>query len=169
MGGIGSGNWCQFGRNTVDESLTLAIWGFHGRIYPQSKGKITWTWADGDKSSIGYFVNWDDGVPTVTLHYRWGGSKDVRIPIQLQATPTNFGGERWWFTCPVTIDGVACKRRVGKLHLPLGAMYFGCRKCHDLTYQSCQEAHQTERLFSRLGLGCGPDIGKLLAARLASE
>jgi hypothetical protein len=28
---------------------------------------------------------------------------------------------------------------VGKLYLPPGARYFGCRRCHELTYRSCQE------------------------------
>ena len=103
----------------------------------------------GNKSSIGYFVTWGD-APTITLHYRWRDSEDVRIPVHLQTTPTQFGGERWWFTCPLIVGGVACNRRAGKLHLPPGARYFGCRKCHDLTYRSCQEAHQEERLFGRI-------------------
>jgi hypothetical protein len=37
----------------------------------------------------------------------------------------------------------------GVLYLPRGEKYFGCRKCHDLTYQSCQEAHRTDPLFGR--------------------
>jgi hypothetical protein len=45
------------------------------------------------------------------------------------------------------VGDVACNRRAGKLYLPSGARYFGCRKCHDLTYKSCQEAHQLERLL----------------------
>ena len=28
---------------------------------------------------------------------------------------------------------------MGKLYLPPGARYFGCRRCHELTYRSCQE------------------------------
>jgi hypothetical protein len=30
-------------------------------------------------------------------------------------------------------------RRVGKLYLPPGERYFGCRCCHRLTYRSVQE------------------------------
>ncbi len=62
-------------------------------------------------------------------------------------TATQFGGQRWWFTCPITINGVACNHRVGKLYLPPYAKYFGCRHCHRLSYRSCQEAHQDERMF----------------------
>lgn len=75
----------------------------------------------------------------------------MRIPVRLQATPTHFGGERWWFTCLLIVNGVACDGRAGKLYLPPGAKYFGCRKCHGLTYRSCQEAHQEKRLFANIG------------------
>jgi len=156
MGGMGSGNWCRFDKKTtVEESLTVAMRDFRGRIYPHSSGAFTWTWAGGNKSSIGYFVTRggcdSPAGPTITLHYRWRDSEDVRISVHLQTTPTQFGGERWWFTCPLIVGGVACNRRAGKLHLPPGAKYFGCRKCHGLTYRSCQEAHQEERLFASIG------------------
>ena len=145
MGGLGSGNWDRFDkRSTVEESLAVAMSDFYGQIYPHSSGVFTWTWAQHNKSSIGYSVTWGD-VPTVTLHYIWRDSEDVRIPVRLQATLMQFGGKRWWFTCPLMVGGVACNRRAGKLYLPTGAKYFGCRMCHDLTYRSCQEAHQEER------------------------
>ena len=129
------------------------------------------TWTSGRKSSsAGYFVTCGE-VPTITLDYRWHDSEDVLIPIRLQTTPTQFGGERWWFTCPLIVNGAECNRRVGKLYLPPGARYFGCRTCHRLTYRSCQEAHQAERLFSRLGmeLGYDPEIDRLLAARFGRK
>ena len=150
MGGIGSGSWYRFDKkSTVEESLTLAIRDFRGRIYPHSSGTFSWTWAGGNKSSIGYFVTWGAG-PTITLHYSWRDRKDVQISIHLETTPTQFGGERWWFTCPLIVRGVACDRRAGKLYLPPGARYFGCRACHNLTYRSSQEAHQAERWLDRI-------------------
>ena len=66
------------------------------------------------------FVTWGDG-PTHHACITAGGiAEDVRIPIRLQTTPTQFGGRRWWFTCPLIVNGVACNRRVGKLYLPPG-------------------------------------------------
>ena len=151
MGGFGSGSWYRFKRkSTVEESLTVAMRDFRGRIHPHSSGVFTWTWESGNKFSIGYFVTWE-APPTITLHYCWHDGEDVQIPVRLQTTSTQFGGERWWFTCPLIVDGVACNRRADKLHLPPGAKYFGCRKCHDLTYRSCQEAHRDERLLARIG------------------
>lgn len=144
MGGFGSGNWYRFDKkSTVEESLTLAMQDFRDRIHPYSTGTLTWTWAGGRRSSIGYSVS-DGDTPIITLHYRWRDSEDVRISVRLQTTPSQFGGERWWFTCPLVANGVACNRRAGKLHLPPGARYFGCRTCHGLSYRSCQKAHQAE-------------------------
>ena len=152
MGGLGSGNWYRFSKKTtVEDSLSIGIGEFRGRVYPRSAGKFTWTWVGGNKSSVGYFVTWDTGgPPTVTLQYRLQDDEDIRVPIRLQTTPTNFDGERWWFTCPLIVNGVTCCRRAGKVYLPPGARHFGCRKCHNLTYRSCQEAHQAERLLGSI-------------------
>ena len=120
-----------------------------GRIHAGSSGTFIWTWSSGSKSSVDYFVTGGD-APVITLHYRLRDTEDVRIPVRLQSTPTQFGGERWWFTCPLIVNGTACNRRAGSLHLPPSARYFGCRKCHGLTYRSCQQAHQQERIFARV-------------------
>jgi hypothetical protein len=67
------------------------------------------------------------------------------------------GGRRWWFTCPLIVNGRSCGRRVGKRYLPPGARYFGRRRCHDLTYTSCQESHRYDRLFKSLAADTGVD------------
>jgi hypothetical protein len=151
MGGPGSGNWYRHEKkSTVEDALAFAIHDLRGRIVPNYFGTCTWTWRGGAQSTIGFFVSYDTGEPVITLHYRWQDREDVRIPIRLQTTPTNFNGTRLWFTCPLVVNGVACNRRAGKLFLPPGARYFGCRTCHDLRYRSSQEAHQDERLFARV-------------------
>lgn len=148
MVGFGSGNWVRYGtKSTVEQSLTLAVKDLRGKIHPRGSGSFTWTWPNGDASSIGFSVTFRN-KPTLTLRYCWRDSEEVQTPVRLQVTPTHFGGHRWWFTCPLTPDGTPCKRRVGKLHLPPDGKLFGCRKCHNLTYQSCQEAHQWERMLS---------------------
>lgn len=169
MGGLGSGNWYRWQerKSTVEESLGVAMRDFRGRIFQGAAGTLHWTNShSGNKSSVGYFVTWGD-VPIITIHYRWRDSEDVRIPVRLQTTPTQFGGERWWFTCPLIVNGETCNRRVGKLFLPPGAKYFGCRNCHKLTYRSCQEAHRSDRIFGRLAaeLGMDADVGRVVASR----
>lgn len=169
MGGAGSGNWFRWGpkKLTVEESLTLRIRDFQGRLHPNSAGTLTWTWAKGNQSSVGYWVNWDADVPMLTLSYRLRDEVDVRIPILLQRTRTNFGGRRWWFTCPLVAHGLSCNRRVGCLYLPPGARYFGCRHCHDLTYQSSQEAHRWERVA--IMFGYDPEVVRLLDSRVRAK
>ncbi len=151
MGGFGSGSWYRLNRKlTVEESLTLKMRHFRDRVIPYSSGTVTWNQTNGDKSSIRFLVTSVE-PPTIMLRYRWHDTKDVRLPIVLQTTPTQFGGQRLWFTCPLIVNGVKCDRRVGKLHLPPGAQYFGCRTCHDLTYRSCQQAHREQRLIASTG------------------
>ena len=82
------------------------------------------------------------------LHHQSPDTREVHIPVRLQETRPTFGGKRWWFTCPLTVNGVACNRRVGKLYLPPGTRYFGCRHCYDLTYWSAQHAHEQARAMA---------------------
>src|SRR5262249_13469992 len=68
-------------------------------------------------------------IPPILFDYRVG----------LTTTRPRFGGLRWWFICPLVVNGYPCGRRVGKLYLPPGGRYSGCRHCCDLTYASCQQ------------------------------
>ena len=147
MGGFGSGNRNprRHKRVTLEESLSIGIRDFRKRLFPHSRGSITWTWA-GNECSVGYFITWDGNWPTLTLRYVWRDQENISVAIRLHTTPTNFNGERWWFVCPLIVDGAACKRRVGRLYLPPGAQFWGCRLCHDLAYQSTRETHRADRL-----------------------
>jgi len=55
---------------------------------------------------------------------------------------------RWWFICPLIVNGRPCRRRVAKLYG--NGRYFGCRTCKGLVYRSSQEAHQGERVENML-------------------
>ena len=173
MGGQGSGNWYRNGKKmTAEGSLSLGLADFRGRLYRHSSGIFNWTWAGGTESSVGYFVEWDESGPLVTLLYRFRNKIDVETQIRFQATHPKLGGRRWWFTCPLIFRGVPCNRRVGKIYLPPGARYFGCRLCHNLTYTSSQEAHQGDRIFALIGRECGVDPGvvkRVLSGRGENE
>jgi len=75
---------------------------------------------------------------TQTNHYT-KEKTEVDYRVELATTPCNFGGVRYWFICPLVVNGRACQRRVAKLYLPPGGRYFGCRHCYNLTYESCKE------------------------------
>jgi hypothetical protein len=110
-------------------------------------GSLRWqnTYTGEETASIGFILEplGEDGL-TMRLHYtrtgRNGEKENLDYPITLQTTRPNYGGRRHWFTCPLTVNGWPCRRRVGKLYLPPGGKYFGCRHCYNLTYKSCQES-----------------------------
>lgn len=166
MGGPGSGNWREQ-KTTVEESLVVSMRDLRKQVYQGAAGIFTWTLPNGKKSFVSYFVIWKDDAPMITLRYRWGDQEDILVPVRLETTTTQFDGRRWWLTCPLCVNGVACSRRVEKLYLPPGAKFFGCRKCHDLTYRSSQEAHQAERIAAHLGLPA--EAVPLLVERLQGE
>jgi hypothetical protein len=149
MGGLGSGQWLfRDAKSTVEESFVLSISSLRQGICPGAHGTITWSRADGPHLSVNFFVTSDAGALVLTLRYRWRDQDVVELPIRLHATGINSGGRRWWFTCPLSVNGVPCGRRAGKLYLPPGGRYFGCRRCHRLTYRSAQQAHLKERLLA---------------------
>jgi len=91
-----------------------------------------------EENSIGYST--DITGPHVRLAYSFtqtGEHLDYRV--ELVPTWPHFGGPRWWFTCPATVEGRACRRRVRKLYLPPGGKYYACRQCWQLSYTSQRE------------------------------
>ncbi len=107
----------------------------------------SWVWTNSytnkQTASIGYEVNTTGSPPWVRLYYTvtpWAGDPvDYDYKIALVSTMPNYGGLRWWFVCPLDRAGGSCNRRVGKLYMPPGGRYYGCRHCYRLTYESAQE------------------------------
>ena len=163
MGGPGSGNHgLRYGRKTtVEECLSLGAGDMQrGGIFNHGgrAGRWAWTHRSGNSFPIDYRAEIrDPGSSSVRLTYwwRWGESplQHADYSVRLSATALPWGGVRWRFICPLVCDGMACCRRVGKLYLPPGAGYFGCRHCYRLTYQSCQDSHKDDALFARLAAG----------------
>jgi hypothetical protein len=167
MGGSGSGRWRWHDKKTTVEECLIRSAGKLARdgSIAQSPGSgwLQWTnTATGERTaSIGYSREMDSDLVVLRLRYTAarcdGESVSLEEPIGLQTTPSAVGRRRWWFTCPLVVNGRSCGRRVGKLYLPPGARYFGCRRCHDLTYTSCQESHRYDRLFGQLATETGVD------------
>ena len=136
MGGIGSGV-----RSPADvkaivteyNSIDVRRWKREGFLEPGKEFGWGWTHRDGSLSSINVWV----GYGQVTVKYRWRNREDVdwndvEVPIVLDSTPCNLGGDRVWFRCP----GKSCGRRVAKLYI---GSSFLCRDCLNLTYLSTRE------------------------------
>jgi hypothetical protein len=126
--------------------------------------KCLWQWdcRDEHKCSIRIEVNTlDRGQSWMRLSYthEWQGEKqNADYRLRLTATRPRFGGLRWWFVCPLTVEGEPCRRRLAKLYLPPRCRFFGCRHCHDLTYTSCQKSHQNDTLYRYMAREMGWDI-----------
>lgn len=177
MGGLGSGYpmW-KDRKTTVEECSRLPIKYFtdNNIIGPERWASGTLYWkkpSTGETtSSLGYEVDTRNmAQPRIRLRYtitwrRSGEKEDLDYWVGLQTTPCNFGGVRWWFTCPLA-SRRAYNRRCGVLYLPPGQKYYGSREGYDLTYQSAQEAHQFDSLYASIAaeMGCSmKDVKRLL-------
>ncbi len=162
MGGFGSGKWADVvtRKDTVDYSreITIRFLKDNGFLDADKRGVILWTNAAGDvvgKVDLQTSVSVDvDKTPLAVVRRgvlsTEGQEKTLEQEIKLTNSPCNYGGRRWWFECPVVKDGVYCGNRITKLFLPPGGEYFGCRECHDLTYESCQKSHKYDRIIDHI-------------------
>jgi len=139
MGGSGSGNWYRWNTKPTEENFwrfSMATLKKHGVIGTRKWGSDSWRWLRNGEArcSIGYEVNTLHDPAWLRVHYSNKGSgKDYDYKIYLTVTRPHYGGERWWFRCPAQ----GCGRRVAVLYL---AHIFACRRCHNFTYTSQNEA-----------------------------
>ncbi len=100
-----------------------------------------------DLREYGYFepvaksggIRWSQGLEAkVSVDANNGHARfrhgPQNYPVKLTSTPCFFGGQRYWFICPLVIRGRPCKRRCAVLYLV--GEYFGCRECYGLAYRS---------------------------------
>ena len=134
-------------KTTVEQATQLSIFKLKEFNLLRGYAATTLTWThrpSGKQSSIGIVVDIGD-EPYVKVNYtvtdRSTGEKtDYDYKISLTATPCNYGGARYWFICPLSVNGVYCGRRTGTLYIASGGNYFGCRHCYDLSYESRNES-----------------------------
>ena len=79
---------------------------------------------------------------------REGLHENVKERIELLRIRPNYGGARWYLSCPFASEGECRGDRLLKLYLPPGERRFGCRKCHDLTYESSQQSGKYDGLYA---------------------
>jgi hypothetical protein len=174
MGGSGSGShyhwWRSSKKTPVEEcrSLDANRWMREGILKAgvHHSGLRSW-FRDAQRTettaTIGYEVNTLADPPWLRLHYTFTERQEhVDYQFELSATRPRFGGLRWWFVCPLVINGRSCSRRVGKLYLPPGGRYYGCRHCYGLTYTSCQESHKDDPLARLIARNNGWDYRDVL-------
>ncbi|MBY0405892.1 MAG: hypothetical protein K2X66_18460 [Cyanobacteria bacterium] len=165
MGGYGSSRWNHSTiAKTVDEcriisANRLVSLGVIGNGSQQ--GRLTWKSGAVIEYSVieTKFRFW-----IMELRYRLQGMNDdnpIILKLLLQTTSPNFGGVRWWMTCPLMKGNKPCRKRVEKLYRPFGKLFFGCRTCYKLTYQSCQESHKYDRVLQHMAMMRRISVGQL--------
>ena len=157
MGGCGSGRPSGLGRDTVESCRSIDVNRLHreGCLEPGWRGGWHWT-RDGERMAS---INLRAEADRLRLSYRMriGGGEweDVEETINIDRVSCRLGGSRPYFLCPGVVNGVACGRRVAKLHGP--GRYFLCRHCYRLAYASQSEGswdralRRSNKIRHRLG------------------
>jgi hypothetical protein len=141
MGGWGSGRY-RHSATTTGESKRVDIrfirkegWLYDGRI-----GVLSWTCWGEPSGTVHYYIRGD----TFTLDYKarepGGEWESIKLPVPLTTTPCQYGGNRYYFLCP----GRGCGRRCEVLYS--AGLYFVCRKCAGLIYDS-QKGGEIDKLI----------------------
>ncbi len=134
MGGYDSGR--NFGANCTDDyrSIDIRRWQRDGYLEPGRH--IDWQWTCNGEKVAAISAKVETGQLRLIYSYRRYNDdlESLDYPVRLQTTSCNYGGVRYWFTCPA----LGCGRRVAVLHL--GGKIFACRHCYRLAYKSQREA-----------------------------
>ncbi len=116
---------------------------------------ISWSICGNTTARIGLIVSMFEGEEHCRLYYTVtdrlsGHEKELDYKVKLVSTPCYYGGNRWWFICPVSKSyGEVCGHRVGNLYLDGDS--FGCRHCYNLTYKCQKESGRYDSLHEGMG------------------
>ena len=127
MGGYGSGR-SSGKKDTAEGYLCLDINTFRRRgRWRFLSGVSTWSRGEVKTASVGYVIRDHE------IELYWHNRRDefIEQSLPLASVEVNYGN-RYFFLCP------ACRRHVAKLYA--GSKFY-CRRCYDLTYESCQRSH----------------------------
>jgi hypothetical protein len=161
MGGFGSGRPSGFGRDTVETCRSIDVNRLHKTGCLRRGWAGGWQWTrEGEKVAS---ITLRTGVDRLHLSYRvriGGGEwEDVAETVRIVRVPCRFGGSRPYFICPGVVNGIACARRVAKLHGP--GRYFLCRCCYRLAHTSQSESgwDRAQRRANKIRQRLGGDLG----------
>lgn len=136
------GGWNSTGKTEADglKKISAHFLKQQGFFCGFRSGTMTWTsqWSE-TKSSVSIEVSTMNEEKYLRIHYTQTDrdtdeKKDFDYKIPLIATPCNYGGNRYWFRCPMSKNGRYCGHRVSTLYK--NGDFFACRHCYRLTYSS---------------------------------
>lgn len=114
---------------------------------------ITWDMKGEKTGAVGIIINKKKNmISGINFQYTYtnhetGDQEEMDYEIKLVTTKCNYGGFRYWFKCPLVVNGRYCGRRVRALYLPPFQKYFGCRHCYNLVYPSQRINRQSKLYF----------------------
>src|SRR5262245_37494101 len=120
MGGPGSGArlhwWRPQKKATVETCLALPVSACRLRAGTLIRGDCLWELRDGQTFGVDFEADLrqqSEGAMTLSHSPRGraDGSGRESYAVDLVSTVPRFGGLRWWFLCPLIVDGVSCRRR----------------------------------------------------------
>lgn len=140
------GRWSYSTRATTNECKSISTRFLNEHHYFNGGvrwGGMNWSCSGEQTGSIGFMVSTVKDDEYIRFQYmqtdrNTNEKTELDYKVRLDWISCHFGGRRWWFICPLSVNGRDCNRRVGILYLG-GDKYFGCRHCYNLTYRSCKE------------------------------
>jgi hypothetical protein len=113
---------------------------------PRALCSTTWTNSSGSSTQKVTFRVLPGHTGRVVIHLYHSVPATLYDPARIQqqiipieTTECTFGGVRYWFRCPLVRESYPCRIRARVLYAPPHERLFGCRKCHNLTYESVQK------------------------------
>lgn len=134
MGGFGSGR--KYGSNVTEDYRQIDIRRWQREDLLKPGNRFDTTWSRNSEKIAAISVKVDSGQLRLIYNHRNGNTvewESLDYPVKLQTTPCNYGGVRYWFTCPAN----GCGKRVAILYS--AGKYFACRHCYQLAYKSQHE------------------------------
>jgi len=106
------------------------------------KRNIKWSINGEPTGNIDITIDISSETPKITFSYKlrkhgeveWN---DINFSFNLESIPCRFGGKKWFYVCELYSNGKYCGKRSRVLYMT--GDYFGCRKCANLSYESCNE------------------------------
>lgn len=114
----------------------------HNYLNGYGSGNLQWSLRGSSTGNIDIKVYTKDD-PRIEFFYKLRKRGDTEwsemdYSFSLSKVPCYYGGYKWFFVCGLYRDGITCGKRARVLY-EVGN-YFGCRKCANLSYKSCNES-----------------------------
>ena len=128
-------------KTTTSAMLSISIdkWRKKGKWKYQA-GTTTWTVNGKKTSAINFRIIAEQNE--IILSWVSNGNHETQT-IRIYGKPQPYGKCRYYFICG------NCHTLRSKLY---AGTFFYCRKCYNLTYQSCNDSHQFDRLSGLIGM-----------------